>query len=192
MQLIILRVAQNCLELARGQASCCILQECIEYSNNNLRQLQEVLISPLIQDVYDLSKHPYGNYVIQFMIQLDGTNIGRRIIKELTHKFVELSMDKYGSNVVEKCLSCCEGISNDIIFEILEGNGRDRLIQICTNQYGNFVVQTVMSIAKGKIRKLLEKAIKSHWLVLQQHLYGRNVISSIRRDKKKAKLSKYV
>ena len=89
-----------------------------------------------------------SNYVIQFMIQLDGTNIGRRIIKELTHKFVELSMDKYGSNVVEKCLSCCEGVSNDIIFEILEGNGRDRLIQICTNQYGNFVVQTVMSIAK--------------------------------------------
>lgn len=47
------------------------------------------------------------------------------------------------------CLSCCEDISNyDIIFEILEGNHRDRFIQICTNQYGNYVVQKAMSIAK--------------------------------------------
>lgn len=60
MQLIVLRIAQNSLELAREQAGCCILQECIEYSNNKLRHLREVLISPLIQDAHNLSTHPYG------------------------------------------------------------------------------------------------------------------------------------
>lgn len=82
------------------------------------------------------------------MIQLDGANIGGKIIEELRNKFIELCLNKYGSNVMEKCLSCCEGDSNDIIFEILENITQDQLIQICTNEYGNYVIQTAMSIAK--------------------------------------------
>ncbi|CAK9315742.1 unnamed protein product [Citrullus colocynthis] len=177
-ELILLRIAQNCFELARNQAGCCILQECIEYSNDKLRQLREVLVSPLIQDADNLSIHPYGNYVIQFMIQLDGANIGWRIINELKNKFVALSMDKFGSNVVEKCLSCCEGGFDYIIYEILENNNENQLLQICTDRYGNYVIQTAMSVAKGNAHRLLERAIKSHWFVLQFHPYGKNRISS--------------
>lgn len=191
-ELILLRIAQNCFELARNQAGCCILQECIEYSNDKLRQLREVLISPLIQDVDNLSIHPYGNYVIQYMIQLDGANIGWRIINELKNKFVALSMDKFGSNVVEKCLSCCEGGFDYIIYEILENNNENQLLQICTNQYGNYVVQTAMSVAKGEAYKLLGRGIKSHWFYLQSHPYGKNVIPSTKlRGKKKSKLQEF-
>lgn len=80
------------------------------------------------------------------MIQLDGATIGTRIIKELRNKFVGLSLDKYGSNVVERCLSCCESGANQIIFEIIEND--ETRVRVCTNEYGNYVVQRAISVAK--------------------------------------------
>lgn len=82
------------------------------------------------------------------MIELDQANIGARVIQVLRNKFVELCLSKAGSHVVEKCLGCGEDEAAGIIFEIMEN--KENWIQVFTNQYGNYVAQKALSVAKVK------------------------------------------
>lgn len=64
----------------------------------------------------DLSQNPYGNYAIQ--ISLDTFNIAycSPLIEGVRGKMTQLSILKYSSNVVEKCL---EKASKDIRSEFI-------------------------------------------------------------------------
>ena len=44
----------------------------------------------------------YGNYVIQFVITLDNHNVNLKISEQFISNIVELSKQKFSSNVIEK------------------------------------------------------------------------------------------
>ncbi len=46
----------------------------------------------------------FGNYVVQYVLELGQVDASRAVIRVLAGQFAELSMQKFSSNVVEKCL----------------------------------------------------------------------------------------
>ena len=46
----------------------------------------------------------YGNYVVSHILEFGEPQDKIRIIDEILDDLIELSMHKFGSNVVEKCL----------------------------------------------------------------------------------------
>ena len=44
----------------------------------------------------------YGNYVIQYVIELKNMEVNGRIVDNLKGSILELSNEKYSSNVIEK------------------------------------------------------------------------------------------
>jgi pumilio RNA-binding family len=49
-------------------------------------------------------KNPFGNYVVQFVLKLKNQQVNQYISKELMSDIFNLSMQKFSSNVIEKCL----------------------------------------------------------------------------------------
>ena len=47
---------------------------------------------------------PFGNYVVQYVIQLRRAALTRGIGQALQGSFAELALQKFSSNVIEKCL----------------------------------------------------------------------------------------
>jgi len=70
-----------------------------------------------------LAQDQYGNYVIQHVLE-HGTAAERlQIVTNLAPQIVAMSMHKFASNVVEKCLIFCSVAERDILVSF-EGGER--------------------------------------------------------------------
>ena len=78
---------------------------------------------------------PFGNYVVQYVLDLGQGDATGRIMKQLEGHYPELSQQKFSSNVVEKCLKLSGPLLADarerVIREILTSNMLPRLLQVC-------------------------------------------------------------
>lgn len=68
------------------------------------------------------------------------------IFDQLRGKYADLSMQKYSSNVVEKCLKHTDEERCSYIIEELISD--PRLDQIMQDPYGNYVIQAALNISK--------------------------------------------
>ncbi len=54
----------------------------------------------------------FGNYVVQYVLELAQPEASRAVMMVLKGQFAELSMQKFSSNVVEKCLKLSGVVSH--------------------------------------------------------------------------------
>ena len=55
-------------------------------------------------DVIEIVQDPFGNYAIQHALEVYGASACQDILCEIGKHVISLSMQKFSSNVVEKCL----------------------------------------------------------------------------------------
>ena len=60
------------------------------------------LINNIVELTQSLVRDQYGNYVVQYAIGLKDLQVNARITDKLAGSIVELSNEKFSSNVVEK------------------------------------------------------------------------------------------
>ena len=51
-----------------------------------------------------VSQDPFGNYVVQYVLELGHVEATATIMRQLYGQYPELAQQKFSSNVVEKCL----------------------------------------------------------------------------------------
>lgn len=84
--------------------------------------------------------------MVQYIL---GLNIGYAttdILRQLSGNYVFLCMDKYGSNVVEKCLK--ESEDNHKIPIIEEIIYSPNFLEVLQDPYGNYVAQRALNTCK--------------------------------------------
>ncbi|KAI4340594.1 hypothetical protein MLD38_025413 [Melastoma candidum] len=167
--------AANCVGLAVDRHGCCVLQKCLSLAD---REQREHLIREITLNALLLSQDPFGNYVVQFVFDLNMPEAAVKILDQLEGKYVDLSMQKYSSNVIEKCLKHAGTESHiRIIRELIDHPWFDQIMQ---DPYGNYVVQAALSESEGIIKDELVEAIEPHVPGLRTSPYGKKVLSSSR------------
>ena len=126
--------------------------------------------------VPELSKDQFGNYVIQLILEKGKRKEDKRAIcQSLLGDARLLSVHKYASNVVEKCIEFCESEDKELIIKELlgEDNLSDKaeglsLYNMMDNKYGNYVVQKAIEGANSTLRMNFYNKIKSSEIVNSQ------------------------
>ncbi|KAH0765056.1 hypothetical protein KY285_000927 [Solanum tuberosum] len=162
----------NCVELATDRHGCCVLQKCLSQSDGGQRHR---LIYEITSNALVLSQDPFGNYVVQYIFDIRLPWATTNIFDQLRGKFGDLSMQKYSSNVVEKCLKHVDEERSSYIIEELLSD--PRLDQIMQDPYGNYVIQAALNISKGALHAALVEAVRAHVPVLRTNPYGKKVLS---------------
>ncbi|KAJ3346643.1 hypothetical protein HDU91_006981 [Kappamyces sp. JEL0680] len=91
-----------------------------------------------------------------------------------------MSIDQYASKVVEKCVKIA---SKKDLFKFVDqlltkSHGKDPyLISMMNNQFGNYVVQNVLSVAESSQRDQCVRLIAPHISILRASKYGQRVAS---------------
>ncbi|XP_048137108.1 pumilio homolog 12 isoform X1 [Rhodamnia argentea] len=164
--------AANCLELATDRHGCCVLQKCLGHSGGEQKCH---LICGITSNALILSQDQFGNYVVQFVFELHVPHATRDILDQLDGNYGDLSMQKYSSNVVEKCLKFAgEEHRTRIIEELMDD---PRLAQIMQDPFGNFVIQAALEKSKGALKAAFVDAVRPHVPVLRTNPYGKKVLS---------------
>ncbi|PIA54012.1 hypothetical protein AQUCO_00900530v1 [Aquilegia coerulea] len=163
----------HCSKLAKDRHACCVLQKCLSHCDGEHRRR---LVSGITSDALNLSQNQYGNYVVQFVFELRLPWATFGVLDKLEGSYGYLSMQKYSSNVVEKCLKFAgEDRRPRIVQELITDS---RLDQILQDPYGNYVIQAALSHSKGSAHAALVEAIRPHVPALRTSPYGKKILSS--------------
>ncbi|KAF7144222.1 hypothetical protein RHSIM_Rhsim05G0089100 [Rhododendron simsii] len=101
-----------------------------------------------------------------------------KIMAQLAGSYVSLSMNKYGSNVVERCIrDSNEEQAARIIREIYDS---PNFLMVLQDPFGNYVTQTALEIAKGGLRHTILTLIQHHHPYLHSHPHGKRVLAKTR------------
>ncbi|KAL3229993.1 Pumilio homology domain family member 4 [Nakaseomyces bracarensis] len=157
-QFIFDAAGEECGNIATHRHGCCVLQRCLDHGSK--KQFKE-LCEKLLKHVDKLTIDPFGNYVVQYIISKEADrndyDYTYKIVNLLKPRFTELSVHKFGSNVVEKILRTpvvAETMINELINE-----GEAEVQTLLNDSFGNYVLQTALDISRESNNYMYKKLV---------------------------------
>lgn len=145
------------LEIATHRHGCCVLQRCLDFGT---KEQSQKLCERLLSNIDKLTLDPFGNYVVQYIInketEKNDYDYTYKIVHLLKPKITELSVHKFGSNVIEKILRT-PTVSESMIVELLNNGGEKDIQTLLNDSYGNYVLQTALDICHKQNDYLYDK-----------------------------------
>jgi hypothetical protein len=169
--------AGHCVEVATHRHGCCVLQRCIDHASDS-QKIQ--LINEIIANALVLVQDPYGNYVVQYVLDLPFPGLASRLARRFLGHIPILSTQKFSSNVVEKCLNVTDIQTRAaIIQELVE---YDNLLYLLQDPYANYVIQTSLNVSEPVQHARLVEAIRPHLTSLRNTPYGKRIQNKILKE----------
>ncbi|KAI0735686.1 ARM repeat-containing protein [Earliella scabrosa] len=176
-QFIYNAVAANCVEVATHRHGCCVLQRCIDHASEHQRVQ---LVNEITYNALTLVQDPYGNYVVQYILDLNDNRFSDAVIRQFTGNVCALSVQKFSSNVIEKCIRVAEHNTRKMLIgELLN---RTRLEKLLRDSYGNYCVQTALDYAEPSQRALLVEGIRPVLPLIRNTPYGKRIQNKLQRE----------
>lgn len=156
-QFIFDATCSECMTIATHRHGCCVLQRCLDFGT---KEQCNKLCDQLLLFVNKLTLDPFGNYVVQYIInketERNDFEYTKKIVDILKSKIAELSVHKFGSNVVEKLLRTSV-VANTLIAELLNNGGEEDIQILLNDSYGNYVLQTALDVSHKQNKSLYEQ-----------------------------------
>lgn len=173
-QFIFDAVGQRCVEVGTHRHGCCVLQRCIDHADGN----QKVwLIGRITENARRLVQDPFGNYVVQYIIDLNEPKFTEPVVAAFQCCICDFSSHKFSSNVIEKCLRCAKGPSKDMIVQELLTPGR--MEALLKDAYANYVIQTALDFATPQGKHMLIEAVRPFLPQIRGTPHGRRIQTKI-------------
>lgn len=135
-------VKANFDRIARTQHGCISLQRIMDQCSADSRaELMQIAADRWLS----LAMDPFGNYLVQYLIDAsDPELIERRFMEMLTGRVAALCCNKFGSNVTEKLfLRSPPRMREAIVTELLRGPATC-LAWVVQDSFGNYIIQTMI------------------------------------------------
>ncbi len=88
------------------------------------------------------------------MVKLGMGSYNQRLCEYIIDNFIQLSNEKCSSNVVEKCIMHCSRANQDMVVDFII-NTPGVIPALLFNQYGNYVIQTALTVLPKNSRRFL-------------------------------------
>lgn len=167
-------VAKSVGDVARHRHGCCVIQRCLDSPSSPARSN---LVRRIVDKALDLMQDAYGNYVVQYVLDVCGDDEAAAVCESVIGKVGLLAIQKFSSNVMEKCLER----SSDWVQEayLRELSMPDKISELMTDPFGNYVVQRALSVATHAQAVRLVEAMRPHLPAIRNTAGGRRIVAKI-------------
>ncbi|KAJ9625485.1 uncharacterized protein PV06_01772 [Exophiala oligosperma] len=167
-------VGKFCVVVGTHRHGCCVLQRCIDHAQGFQRAQ---LIARITHCAFDLVQDPFGNYVVQYILDLDEPAFTKPLCDAFAGRIPALSKQKFSSNVIEKCLRSADTETKKaMIEEMIMGPELEKMLR---DAFANYVVQTAMEFADPQTKMRLVDSIRPILPLIKQTPHGRRIASKI-------------
>ncbi len=160
-------ILDNFISLVNNSNGLCIVKKeiIIEYkrkNGDNFKKLKQLLIDNSLL----LIQNPFGNYALQLAIDNWDLEDIKEIVNTFKGKIILLSIQKYSSNVIERCIEKNEQFLTSFIYEISIDNKSFGIL--LKNNYGNYVIQTALKASRKNknIQMMIINLINRNFILL--------------------------
>lgn len=174
-RVILSQFADNSLFLATHKYGCRVIQRMLEFCSEG--EIRDIVVE-LIENIGSLVNDQYGNYVIQHVLSIRGGGERRMVIEKIIERGYELSKYKFSSNVVEQCVKVSDHSQRmRFLSKFLEPVGcKPGLYFMCTDMYGNYVVQRLYDSSGEDIHNEIKKALRPFFKELRKSPFARHIL----------------
>ena len=173
-QFIYEAVGLHCVIVGTHRHGCCVLQRCIDHATGFQRAQ---LISRITNCAFDLVQDPFGNYVVQYILDLDEPQFTKPICESFLGKIAPLSKQKFSSNVIEKCIRTADhDTKRRMITEMLLTNELEKMLR---DSFANYVVQTALEYSDPELKARIIECVRPILPAIKQTPHGRRIASKI-------------
>jgi len=178
IRFIIKAFEDRVFETAVHAYGCRVIQRVLEFCKD-----PQVIKKGILKNIVELSKDQYGNYVIQHLLQHGNPDEVLFVVEILQKDLYALSIHKYASNVVEKCLTYAPHYKKVQILDALTQNLNEPdcpLIMLMKDRFANYVIQKAIEIA-DEPRKIamVKRILVCDPAMKRQNNFSRHVFSYI-------------
>jgi pumilio RNA-binding family len=176
--LIIEVFEKDSIFLSTHRYGCRVIQRLLEFCNDDdVKKILRILINNLESLVND----QYGNYVIQHMLTVSNEEEKDAVISQIINNCYNLSKFKFSSNVIEQCIIISTKEQKERFLEkFLEVVGnKPRIFNMCTDMYGNYVVQKYFDNCDNSVKDKLKKVLKPYVKDLKKVNFARHILYKI-------------
>ncbi|CAO3609133.1 unnamed protein product [Cunninghamella blakesleeana] len=170
-------VSDKCIEVATHKHGCCVLQRCIDYASDSQKAQ---LVDEITKHALPLVQDPYGNYVVQYVLELGDAGFSDGLIRRFVGSTCYLSAQKFSSNVIEKCIRVAEPETRKLLItEFIDQTSMEKLLR---DSYANYVIQTSLDCADPNQRTELVECIRPLLASVRSTPYGKRIHGKIYRE----------
>ncbi|ORX86626.1 ARM repeat-containing protein [Basidiobolus meristosporus CBS 931.73] len=170
-------VSRHCVEVASHRHGCCVFQRCIDYASPAQKAQ---LINEITANGLQLVQDPFGNYVVQYVLDLGEEQFSSPLIRTFWGSVCVLSVQKFSSNVIEKCIRVADPETRKgLIEELLNPEQLEKLLR---DSFANYVVQTALDYADPVQRTQLVECIKPMIPFIKNTPYGKRIQGKLLRE----------
>ena len=168
-------LADFALDIALLQQGATIFSTAINFGSYNQK---EKLCVKIFQNLEILINNKYGNYSVQALINSlkDEKKLIEPIYSYISKNIVNLSKQKYSSNVVDTFIMKNDTFSKMIINDIIKNN---QIKYMILDQFGNYVIQKAMSISDQETLNKIIEQIKPIVPELLLSNFGKKIINKL-------------
>ncbi|KAF2006182.1 ARM repeat-containing protein [Amniculicola lignicola CBS 123094] len=163
-------------EVALGETGSLVVQNIFE---NCLEEDKRPCINEVLASIDVIAHGQFGNWCIQHICEHGAPADRNRAIDHILRFSTEYSMDQYASKVIEKCLKIG---GNDFldryldrVYEARQDRPRMPLIDIAGDQFGNYLIQYILTNSNPHHRELVASHVRKHMVSLRGSKYGSRV-----------------
>jgi hypothetical protein len=155
-------VATSVGDVARHRHGCCVIQRCLDSAPNEARAH---LVRRIVEKSLELMQDAYGNYVVQYVLDVCADDDVQAVCESVAGKVNVLAIQKFSSNVMEKCLERCNERVKEMY--LAQMSDPERIRELMMDPFGNYVVQRALSVATHAQAIRLVEAMRPHLIATQ-------------------------
>ncbi|EJT70396.1 pumilio-family RNA binding repeat protein [Gaeumannomyces tritici R3-111a-1] len=163
-------------EVALGETGSLVVQNIFE---NCLEDDKRPCIEEVLANIDIVAHGQFGNWCIQHICEHGAPADRSRAVDHVIRYAAEYSMDQFASKVVEKCLKIGgPEFLTKYLDRVCEGRidrPRIPLIDIASDQYGNYLIQYILTHANPQHRETVAAHIRKHMVSLRGSKFGSRV-----------------
>ena len=148
-------IIKNSLALALDTNGTCVLKRFIEYCFNiqNKKKLAQIFSDNCLK----IAQNAYGNYCMQHMLTYFKIDLCQEIAAKIIENSLNLSLQKYSSNVVEKVIEIADEITRGKMFKTIFN--KESSIILLKNKFGRYVIQKCFMFMNAEVKDNIVKEI---------------------------------
>jgi hypothetical protein len=177
---IIAQLEGHIAKLVVNNCGCRVVQKMFErYAIDRLRGL----VDEVLKSAADIAVNQYGNYIVQNILAAGSDNDITQLVNAFTGNFYALSLHKFASNVIEKCIRRASPAQRNAVFIEIIGNENHwedaRILKMVADQFGNYVIQRIIEFGTEPQQRIIFDIVYENYDDLVKRPYAKHVIASL-------------
>jgi len=172
-------ITKDCVEVSTHKHGCCVMQRCLDFAS---KKQKNDLVRVIANQTLNLVEDQYGNYVVQYILDMKEkeADINEIVARSLIGHVLELSKQKFSSNVIEKCLQLNVAVFRQHFIDVLAND--EMLVELICDQFGNYVIQRCLSNSDDQLKEHILDAISRNAQAINEDAFGTKIYTKLSKN----------